>query len=168
MTPFKVVHLFISECFQNTCQQLFYYWVVMFSTLIQYESVGFTVFLEFAVCFFTQLQKTLSHCLLHMSSIWILQLHICKSFQYIFMSLMLSFLFIFSIIFGSLCSTVSAFFCPVFELMNSLFSYVLSTIIPNYCLRIFICFYLLLSVLCHNFKKFSCYFSIICHVLLSE
>ena len=71
---------------------------------------------------------------------------------------MLSFLFIFSIIFGSLCSTVSTFFCPVFELMNSLFSYVLSTIIPSYCLRIFICFYLLFSVLCHNSKKFSVLF----------
>lgn len=169
MTPFKVVHLLLSECFQNTCQQLFYYLVVMFSALIQYASIGFTVFLEFAVCFFTQLQKTLSHCLLHMSSILILQLHICKSFQYIFTSLMLSFLFIFSIIFGSLCSTVSIFFCPVFELTNSLFNYVFSTIIPNYCLRIFICFYLLFSVLCHNSKKFSmCYFTIICHVLLSE
>ena len=153
-----------------------------------------------------------------MSSILILQLHICKSFYCMFMSLMLSFLFIFSVIFGSLCSaaaaakslqscptlcdpidgsppgssvhgilqagtlewvaisssnslcsTVSIFLCLVFELTNSLFSFVLSPIIPDYCLRIFICFYLLFSVLCHNSKKFSmCYFTIICHVLLSE
>ena len=70
---------------------------------------------------------------------------------------------------NSLCSTVSIFLCLVFELTNSLFSSVLSPIIPDYCLRIFICFYLLFSVLCHNSKKFSmCYFTIICHVLLSE
>ena len=60
VASYKVMHLLSLDVFKIFVfvfgfQQLFYYLVVIFFTLIHFESVGFTVLLEFAACFFTQL-----------------------------------------------------------------------------------------------------------------
>lgn len=60
VASYKIMYLLSLDVFKIFVfvfgfQQLFYYLVVIFFTLIHFESVGFTVLLEFAACFFTQL-----------------------------------------------------------------------------------------------------------------